>query len=62
MTLWTPGQRKILVGVASAAAVTAYAVWRVAPFAEYAAEVRWLVGLYFAAHVSQKATAKVPTP
>jgi len=60
---WTEPRRKAAASGIAGAAVTVYAIWTRAPFAEFANAVEWILGIYLTGHAASDAmTTFKPKP
>ncbi len=61
---WTETRRKAAASGIAGAAVTVYAIWTRAPFAEFANAVEWILGIYLTGHAASDAMTafKVKAP
>ncbi len=59
---WTETRRKAAASGIAGAAVTVYAIWTRAPFAEFANAVEWILGIYLTGHAASEAIIKAKAP
>jgi hypothetical protein len=60
---WTEPRRKAAASGIAGTAVTVYAIWTRAPFAEFANAVEWILGIYLTGHAASDAmTTFKPKP
>ncbi len=59
---WTETRRKAAASGIAGAAVTVYAIWARAPFAEFANAVEWILGIYLTGHAASDAMTAFKKP
>lgn len=52
---WTETRRKAAASTIAGMAVTIYAIWTHAPFAEFANAVEWILGIFLTGHAASDA-------